>query len=100
MINKKQEELLKKFPIEENMKMKQQTLIHIASKNLLMLQNKWEYNNINGETYVFLTEEINKYKEEDLIKIIEPYILKKNTIINKYTLKKIKEYTFFYYTIK
>lgn len=102
MIDNNKIELLKKFPLEPNTNILNETIIHIASKNLLFLKSDWELDTIKGESFVFLTNDILNYDESDLIHIITPYVLDDihDTCIDKYSFKKIKEYSFLYYTIK
>ena len=102
-MKKNKEKKLLNFKKEKNLKVLNGTLIHLKSKDLIFLKSEWEKEEEKGESLIFLKEDIEKYKkEEDIIKIITPYILdkKENKEINRFSFKKINEYVFLYYTIK
>lgn len=93
--------LLKNFPIEKEAKIINNKIIYIKNNDVLFLKSEWKLNSTVGESIVFLTSEVELFDENELKIIIEPYIINnnKNEKIDKYSFKKIKEYTFFYYTI-
>jgi hypothetical protein len=100
MINKKKE-LLEKFPIEKNTKIINNEIIFIKTANIYLLKSIWEIKDMKGESFVFLTDDIKHLDEKKLMEMIEPYVLKdiKKESIDKYSFKKLEEYTFFYYTV-
>lgn len=95
MLNNIKKELLLNFPIEKNTKIINNSIISVEEYNLNYLISKWELNGINGESYIFLKEEVDKLTEKVIINIL--FDIEK---INTYKFKYIKNHAFLYFTEK
>ena len=96
MIEETNEKILLKFIPESTMVISKKEIIKL-SKELSLLILNWNTKEIkNGHSFVFLTKEVEKISSTELIKKVN---IEFNIKIDKYKLKKSKDYTFFYYTI-